>query len=103
MAPRGTRLTLESAIEKSVVGYARGKGWLALKFSTNGRFGSTGYPDRIFLRPGRVLFIEFKAPGKKPTPLQTKRHEELRSFGQVVYTADSAALGRSILDEVTNG
>jgi hypothetical protein len=36
-------------------------------------FGVGGISDRIAVLPnGRILAIECKAPGKKPTPLQTK-------------------------------
>lgn len=52
--------------------------------------GTAGVPDRICLFPGgRVLFVETKAPGKKPRPLQKKRHEELKRMGFKVYIADT--------------
>ena len=40
--------------------------------------GFDGMPDRMVLLPhGRLGFVEVKAPGKKPRPLQTARHEIL--------------------------
>ena len=36
--------------------------------------GTDGMPDRmILLQGGRIGFVEVKAPGKKPRPLQVKR------------------------------
>ena len=44
--------------------------------------GTAGMPDRLLLLPGgRILFVEVKAPGKKPHPLQKHRHEQLRALG----------------------
>lgn len=52
--------------------------------------GTAGVPDRICLFPGgKVFFVETKAPGKKPRPLQKKRHEELKRMGFKVYIADT--------------
>ena len=51
-----------------------------------GRFERTGVPDRMVCLPGgRVVFVELKAPGEKPTKLQRNRHRELRGFGQIVF------------------
>jgi len=50
---------------------------------------NNGYPDRIFLIPGgKPLFIEFKAPGEEPDPLQLYRHEVLRELGYQVEVHD---------------
>jgi hypothetical protein len=34
--------------------------------------GSKGYPDLTFAKNGRVLFLELKADGRKPTPEQER-------------------------------
>ena len=39
----------------------------------------------VCLPGGRVVFVELKAPGKTPTPLQRARHKELRKLGFVVF------------------
>ena len=60
----------EATIEKAIFDYARTNGWLSWKFVSPGR---KGVPDRLFLSPeGIHVFIEIKAPGKKPTPLQLR-------------------------------
>jgi len=52
--------------------------------------GWNGAPDRICLLPGkRIIFVETKATGKTPRPLQLKRHEQLRNLGFEVRVIDS--------------
>lgn len=52
--------------------------------------GNSGVPDRLVCLPnGLVIPVELKAPGKKPTPLQEKRHAELRKLGIEVYVLDT--------------
>ena len=51
--------------------------------------GTDGMPDRMVLLPGgHIGFVEVKAPGQKPRPLQTRRHEQLRTLGFNVYVLD---------------
>jgi len=45
---------------------------------------------------GRVVFIEFKAPGKKPTPLQAAWHSRLRALGFEVHVIDNVSDFKSI-------
>ena len=52
---------------------------MALKFVSP---GMNGVPDRIVLMPdGKMAFVELKAPGKKPRPLQLKRKRMLERLG----------------------
>lgn len=52
--------------------------------------GNDGVPDRLVCLPGgRVIFVELKAPGEKPRPLQTKRIAELTGMQQTVVVLDS--------------
>ena len=51
--------------------------------------GTTGVPDRICLVGGRVVFVEVKAPGEKPRPIQTRRIQQLRDQGFQVTVLDS--------------
>jgi Holliday junction resolvase len=68
----------ESAIERAVCAKARREGHLVLKLSAP---GYRGQPDRMFLKDGKACFIEFKAPGKKPTALQMKWMNDLTDAG----------------------
>ena len=73
-------------------------GGLALKFISP---GYDGVPDRIVLFPGgRIAFVEVKAPGEKPRPLQLSRHRLLRRLGFRVYVLDAAEQIGGILDEI---
>lgn len=38
---------------------------------------------------GRIVFVELKAPGEKPTSLQLREHERMRAMGQTVVVIDS--------------
>ena len=63
--------------------------------------GLDGMPDRIVLLPkGRLAFVEVKAPGEKPRPLQLARHRLLRALGFQVYVLDDPARIGEILDEI---
>ncbi len=86
---------LESSIERAVVKYAKSKGVLVRKL--NGE-GERGWPDRMFLYQGKVLFLEFKQPGKKPTPLQEAKIAELCRHGFWADWADSVEEGRRLID-----
>ena len=62
-------------------------GGLALKFVSP---GFAGVPDRLVLIPdGKIGFVEVKAPGQYPRPLQTARHKQLRKLGFKVYVLDN--------------
>lgn len=54
--------------------------------------GNSGVPDRIVLFPGKaIVFVETKAPGKKPTALQLSQHRRLAELGHTVRVIDSKA------------
>lgn len=48
-----------------------------------------GVPDRIFIKNGRVFFIEFKAPNKKETKLQDFNFEIIRAENIEVFVVDN--------------
>lgn len=78
---------LEKRIEKRVVDRAKQNGGLAIKWVAP---AFSGVPDRIvFLPGGRIIFVELKAPGKGPTPLQQRIHEMLTALGADVRVVDS--------------
>ena len=72
-------MSLEKSLEQKVVKYAKAQGCLCYKFTSP---GNRGVPDRIIIGPtGKVLFLELKAPGKKPTPLQFYTMQKLSEQG----------------------
>lgn len=88
----------ESAIERRLVTEAIKRGGFAPKFVSP---GLDGVPDRLLLFPGgKLAFVEVKAPGKKPRPLQRRRIEQLTALGFRVFVLDSKEQIGEILDEV---
>jgi len=47
------------------------------------------YPDLWCLKNGKVVFVEVKKEGEKPTALQLHRHKELKEMGFKVIVASS--------------
>ena len=77
---------LEKQIENMLTRSVKKAGGIALKFVSP---SFAGMPDRLVLLPdGVCAFVELKAPGKKPRPLQVARHKMLRSLGYRVYVID---------------
>jgi hypothetical protein len=84
----------ESTIEKAVCDHARKNGCMVMKLAGPNQ---KGQPDRMFLKNGRVLFLEFKAPGKKPTALQEKWLRDLWAQQHAAVWVDSVSAGISAL------
>lgn len=77
----------ERDIEEYLRKQVKKAGGKAYKFESP---GNDGVPDRLVLFPGRkIFFVELKAPGKKPRPLQVKQMRDIASYGQDVRVIDS--------------
>jgi hypothetical protein len=77
----------ERDIEQYLRKRVKEKGGTAYKFESP---GNAGVPDRIVVFPGgRIIFVELKAPGKKPTNLQLAQHRKLTNLGCTVLVIDS--------------
>lgn len=88
----------EKYIEQKLVRAAKTCGGIALKFVSP---GFDGMPDRLVLLPGgSMAFVEVKAHGMKPRPLQLQRHEMLRRLGFLVYVLDDEEQIGGILNEI---
>lgn len=73
-------------------------GHVCLKFVSP---GFPGVPDRTVLtRCGRVIFIEFKAPGQKPRRAQPAVMQMLRKMGHRVEIVDTRAQVAHLLKEL---
>ena len=91
---------LERDIIRRVVSRAKTRGIQPIRMAMMGGV-SAGWPDYLFIGTrGRSVWVEFKAPGKKPTPLQQHRIDDLRRRGQVVFVADSVDAGIVALSSV---
>lgn len=77
---------LESKIEAQCVKWAKDNGWLSYKFVSP---SNRGVPDRMFLRDGKTVFVEFKQPSKKPSTLQARQIVLLKSYDFKVFVITS--------------
>lgn len=88
----------EKDIERKLTEAVRKKGGVALKFISP---SLDGMPDRLVLLPhGKLGFVELKAPGKEPRPLQLARHEALRRLGFAVFVVDSEEQIGGVIGEI---
>jgi hypothetical protein len=82
----------ESVIEKYLVQQVKRVRGEVRKVQWIGRRGA---PDRIVMLPsgleggGVTIFVELKAPGKKPEAHQLREHNRMRDMGQEVAVIDS--------------
>ncbi|MFV8770810.1 VRR-NUC domain-containing protein [Yersinia enterocolitica] len=85
----------EDSIEDHLVKEVKKAGGIAYKFISPGR---RSVPDRLVLLPGgKVIFVECKAPGEKPTAAQLREHEKIRALGFIVRVLDSKNMGGILL------
>jgi len=88
----------EKETEKKLVREVKLRGGICPKFTSP---GFDGMPDRLVLLPGgRIAFVEVKAPGCEPRPLQRARHRLLKKLGFKVYVLDDYEKIGEILDEI---
>jgi len=78
---------LEKEIEKEFVAHVKSIGGMADKFQSPGK---RSVPDRLVTLPGgRIIFVELKAPGNKPTEAQARDHSKRRLLGCDVRVIDN--------------
>ena len=76
----------ERTVEQALTRAVQAHGGLCWKFTSP---GLAGVPDRIIVLPGgHVGFVEVKAPGQKPRPIQTHRLNQLRALGIPALVVD---------------
>lgn len=86
----------ESQIEKHLVNRVKELGGEVRKVKWLGRDGA---PDRLVMLPShetelgtvlpKTIWVELKAPGKKPEPHQYREHARMQAMGQRVVVIDS--------------
>ena len=88
----------EKRIEQKLVKMTSQSGGGALKFISP---GCAGVPDRLVLMPGgKAAFVEVKAPGRKPRPLQIRRISQLRRLGFQVFVVDGTDQIEEVLQKI---
>jgi len=89
---------LEAKLEEKIVKFARNLGVVAYKFTSPSK---RSVPDRIFIFPGnRVVFIEMKRLGEKPTDNQWREINKLIDQGAEVYVCDSSEVGKMLIETI---
>lgn len=86
---------LERDVENPVVRWAQAHGIIVLKLNL---IGNTGWPDRVFLYKGMMVFIEFKRPGEKLRRNQPARVASLRDAGFIVGVFDDSKAAIAFLE-----
>ena len=88
----------ENEIEAKLVTAVKAVGGVCWKFTSP---GTAGVPDRIVLMPsGRIGFVEVKAPGETPRPLQRSRLKLLRRLGFKAFVLDDIEQIGGIIDAI---
>ena len=88
----------EKKLEQKLVKAVRDIDGLSLKFVSP---GCDGVPDRLILIAyGKIAFVEVKAKGKKPRPIQIIRINQIRRLGFLVFILDDEKDIPSIIKQV---
>lgn len=89
---------LEKTIEKHLTTTLRKQGCHAIKLNDPRQ---SGLPDRLILTPnGKTYFVELKAPGKKPRPLQQLWLDKLTHAGFTCYVVDTKKKADEVIHEI---
>ena len=83
---------LEKYIEQNLVKHIKAKGGLCLKLNSS---STVGLPDRLIILKDKIIFVELKAPSKKPRAIQDVMIKRLKALGCDVRVIDS-------IDEIKN-
>lgn len=84
----------ESSLESKIRRHAIQNGWLTYKFTSP---GVRGVPDRIFIKNGRLIFVEFKSEDGQLSKLQNIQIQKLREHGMEVFVINNVPDGKAIL------
>lgn len=80
--------TPENRVRRPVINWAAKNGVLHIRLHF-GRGAAVGWPDDVFVYGGKVVFFEFKAPGKTPKNIQHFRMNELVEHGAIATWSDN--------------
>lgn len=85
---KSNRPKIESDNTSAAHDYAKLRGWWTIKVDTP---TCNGVPDRLYLRRGRYVWVEWKRPGRGEgglAAIQVVRIKEMREHGAEVYVLD---------------
>ena len=83
--------TPETLLKEVCVTWLKLEGWLVKSWFQQGMVPKSlqGMPDKIAVKNGRHVWIEFKVPGKNLSPKQQERKAELEAAGATVLVVHS--------------
>lgn len=84
---------IEHDVEMTVVLRAERRGWLVRKVQWIGRRNAM---DRLFVKNGRIVFVEFKRPGEGARETQSKEIGRFRAAGAEVHVIDNIETGDAL-------
>lgn len=87
----------EKQLERKLVAYAKSIGVLSYKFSSP---STRGVPDRIFIGPNGVLFMELKVGTNKPTDIQQHHIALINSHGGIACWVNDFETGKNKIEEL---
>lgn len=80
----GRRVTPETALKHACTDWLSYNGWLSYAIPAS-PYGRNGLPDRVAIKDGRTVWLEFKVGRGKLSDVQEQRHTEMRAVGAEVY------------------
>lgn len=91
-------MSAESKLQNAAIKYAKSAGYM-VKRNYMGPGVATGWPDVEFFSPtGNMFFIEFKAPGGKPSTRQRYVMGKLAAREHKVFICDDLDDAKRIID-----
>lgn len=72
----------EAKIQAAIITNLEKAGWYVIKLIQTNK---NGVPDLLAIKGGKSVFIEVKAPGRKPTAMQLYRHLQLSCAGVMIH------------------
>lgn len=101
MATKGIKKQSEKATDALLRKRIKALGGKYVKLGTQYQ---SALPDRMcLLSGGRVVFVEVKSEGEKPTPLQAIEHRDFRALGHRVEVIDTAEQVELFIISLNNG
>ena len=85
----------EASVEQYLVKKAKARGWRCDKYTSP---SNAGVPDRVLIGNGYTIFIETKAPGEKPRPLQKAVARDMMANGAIVMVIDTREQVNQLMD-----
>ena len=84
----------EASIERAIKRWSESEGWLCFKIDPRSWIGA---PDRIFMRAGKVVFVELKRADGKLRPKQREMIRRMRDHGINVHVTYSLEQTKAVL------